>query len=72
MMVAMNESWAKSLHHPHPKKEEKEQCGWSDEYDVIVHRFDLNATVCRCGAMEVSKQEYSGGWRRQKVDPESK
>ncbi|MCK5616070.1 hypothetical protein KAR91_80145 [Candidatus Pacearchaeota archaeon] len=63
----MLENWAKSLHNPVHNKNE-ESCGWSDEFGVTIHRFDSNTTICRCGAVKASRQEYKGGWKKQKHD----
>jgi len=67
-MILVEKNWARSLHDPKSNNQNKEMCGWSDDLQVVIHRFDMNATICRCGKMEYHKQEYKGGWRRQKFD----
>lgn len=39
------------------KEKEKEQCSWSEEYKIIIHRFDVSSAVCRCGKTRIKNNE---------------
>jgi len=45
----------------HPKQTEPD-CSFDEMLEVIVHRFDMGHSVCRCGKKEVVKPERKG-WR---------
>jgi hypothetical protein len=37
------------------KKSEPESCSYSEDYNRIIHRFDMGSCVCRCGQLIVRK-----------------
>lgn len=66
-----HDTWARSLYHG-KEVSKKEPCIWSDEFGVVIHRFNLGQQTCNCGEITIMKKETKGGWKREPIDDESK
>lgn len=43
-------------------------CSWSEEFQVVVHRFERAIRTCVCGAESIPEVESRTAWGRRKPD----
>ncbi len=70
MGMSYGKSWARSLHY-RVIKHNGEVCGWSEEFQTTIHRFNTGERVCRCGKQVVEEKITSGGWKRTPINGNS-
>lgn len=63
-MLIYDKGSVESLYDNRKSEVDKEDCSWSEEFKIVIHRFDIGQYTCQCGKTIVKKKETSGGWKR--------